>query len=737
MSTKGVTYIKINRIDNEGNDNTLTLQGLTNIRIIYSDIGIVNYPVYSIAEYDDYYLYQLVTTNVTSSTDNNIRDYTLDVTSSGGTYNLSSIPADYNFNNDSGGPIIWAITTDIQNYFDTATQSYIFENTSNIYLTCSFTVNSITWIGAVPGPTFYLVSNVRGIITSYQTLGGSPSSVNFVHSGSFLNESLKIQYSTAGGGMSTSNVNFTITQSINPSSTIIDQVVLEPYVTENFEFSDCNVLYGNVDSYPFNPLYMDVDYSTNGMIAINTDQIINGDATRSTVKPYYYSLRRHIRPRYNGSENVDLGAWIFTGGSVTVGIGFTEYTLTSNDSHRFKVGDKIIIYQGTTLKGIATIQKILNSTSVVIYSTEIILDTITVNLQLRIVAGITYLTPNTFENSNVFPLDTFNSDIFEYRYGTTTFPEIPNAGMLVMGNILEVTDQNNVNILQQGSQYFEAYNKIINDTFTPNTVISDIRQYGDGKQVTLNNLRVLTSEFGTPKSPQNTGDIVEYWIPTNDCISSAMAVVYDTTFTFGSIFSSGQGAYEINLNELQQYITASSGLIPSHSVVQNISSSLDMGDRWFITIYNELPNPLDKTSLSPYTLGYISSSNINDPLYPLLGHGIYEIESASNSPTPRFQLKNSVITGSNPLGIGNGQYGVLIWKATTPSPKQGKYVIVSKPNVNELGPGAIVLPDPNDAINNYYNEITTTYGTNTKPPTNQQSKNTSPKPSGPSGLSRR
>jgi hypothetical protein len=181
--------------------------------------------------------------------------------------------------------------------------------------------------------------------------------------------------------------------------------------------------------------------------------------------------------------------------------------------------------------------------------------------------------------------------------------------------------------------------------------------------------------------------------------------------------SSGQGAYEIDLNELQQYITASSGLIPSHSIVQNVSSSLGMGDRWFITIYNELPNPLDKTSLSPYTLGYISSSNVNDPLYPLLGHGVYEIESASSNPTG-FQIKNSVITGSIPLGVGNGQYGVLIWKATIPSAQQGKYVIVSKPNVNELGPGAIVPPDSNNAINQYFNKITTTYGANTKPPTN-------------------
>jgi hypothetical protein len=75
----------------------------------------------------------------------------------------------------------------------------------------------------------------------------------------------------------------------------------------------------------------------------------------------------------------------------------------------------------------------------------------------------------------------------------------------------------------------------------------------------------------------------------------------------------------------------------------------------------------------------------------------------------------------------------LLWKAEIPSPVQGKYIVVSKPNVNELGPGAIVLPDSNESINQYFNEITTTFGANTKPPTNQSSRGPS---SGPSGLSR-
>ena len=70
----GVIYIKIARKDNQGNDNTLSLQELDNIRLKLSDAGIVDYPITNITEYPDYYLYQTSRINVTSSTDNNIKN---------------------------------------------------------------------------------------------------------------------------------------------------------------------------------------------------------------------------------------------------------------------------------------------------------------------------------------------------------------------------------------------------------------------------------------------------------------------------------------------------------------------------------------------------------------------------------------------------------------------------------------------------------------------------------------
>ena len=381
------------------------------------------------------------------------------------------------------------------------------------------------------------------------------------------------------------------------------------------------------------------------------------------------------------------------------------------------MGDKIKIFQpGNTFKGEVSIYRITGN------NISILQSQIPSLVTLSPLAGIVYLVDNYFENSTTFPLDTFNSDIFEYKYGNTTFPEIPNASALTMGNILEVADQNNVNVLQQGSQYFEAYNKIISDIFIPNTIISDIRQYGDGKQVTLNNLKVITSDFGTPTSPQNAGSATEYWIPTNNSAASVMATASGTTLSINT----NQGAYEIELNELNQYTTASSGLIPSHSVVNSITASLNEGNRWFVTIYNELPNPLDRASLSPF----IADSNADYSNYSLEGRGVYEIISGSGTD---FNLKVEGSSGLPFINIGNGNKGILLWKAEIPSPVQGKYIVVSKPNVNELGPGAIVLPNSNESINQYFNAITTTFGANTKPPTNQSSRGPS---SGPSGLSR-
>jgi hypothetical protein len=79
--SQGVKFIKIARVDKQGKDNTLSLQELNSIRIDYSDTNIVEYPITSIAKYDNYFLFGVATTNVTSSTDNYILNYSASASS--------------------------------------------------------------------------------------------------------------------------------------------------------------------------------------------------------------------------------------------------------------------------------------------------------------------------------------------------------------------------------------------------------------------------------------------------------------------------------------------------------------------------------------------------------------------------------------------------------------------------------------------------------------------------------
>ena len=67
--SKGIKYIKINRFDKQGNDNTLSLQELTNLRVKFSDLDIVDFPILTISEYPDYYLYRTADVILGNSTE--------------------------------------------------------------------------------------------------------------------------------------------------------------------------------------------------------------------------------------------------------------------------------------------------------------------------------------------------------------------------------------------------------------------------------------------------------------------------------------------------------------------------------------------------------------------------------------------------------------------------------------------------------------------------------------------
>jgi hypothetical protein len=88
---------------------------------------------------------------------------------------------------------------------------------------------------------------------------------------------------------------------------------------------DCEVIAGDVQINRLSNKYMDVDFNSNQIVAINEQTILNGSATRAAVPDSYYTSARQINSRYIGKELAasNLNKWtegdISYGKSVTVG----------------------------------------------------------------------------------------------------------------------------------------------------------------------------------------------------------------------------------------------------------------------------------------------------------------------------------------------------------------------------------------------------------------------------------
>ena len=85
-NTKGVKYIKVNKISSNGLDRTAYLEQLQSLNIRFDDVGVVEYQITSAQQFDEYYLFgidvdQTLTNQygtlqypISSSTDNEIKD---------------------------------------------------------------------------------------------------------------------------------------------------------------------------------------------------------------------------------------------------------------------------------------------------------------------------------------------------------------------------------------------------------------------------------------------------------------------------------------------------------------------------------------------------------------------------------------------------------------------------------------------------------------------------------------
>lgn len=308
ISLVGVDIIKIAKNDFNGNDLSTSLGQITNLLIKYTNYtNYTNYKVNNITEYPTYYLYDIEVNSQYSNTDTEIKNYyvSASITSS------ASIPTSFS-------ALPWGIVTgNIAHYgtpyFSTSSGLYTLENTPNITLnlTASITTSGSSGVFGyfyIPQgqPATYSLksfnsgSNVQTTITS---------SFNFVQG-----DILFVAYDCTTSCILKSG-SLLITQSVSPTESIQDSIILEPYITTpNYYNSDFNPLLNNIEDERLSTIYQDVDYSSGILIPTNFDLLIEGTAVKAPVQDSNYTTKRHILPRYEGSKSTSQNVNKWTSG---------------------------------------------------------------------------------------------------------------------------------------------------------------------------------------------------------------------------------------------------------------------------------------------------------------------------------------------------------------------------------------------------------------------------------------
>lgn len=101
-------------------------------------------------------------------------------------------------------------------------------------------------------------------------------------------------------------LSFNITQSQIPQ-TATSSIILEPFLFNNFYYSDCDVLINNFSQNEFSNIVRRVNYDFGSTIPSNLEQIIDGTAEYAEVNDYLYNVSANILPRYSGVRTTSPG----------------------------------------------------------------------------------------------------------------------------------------------------------------------------------------------------------------------------------------------------------------------------------------------------------------------------------------------------------------------------------------------------------------------------------------------
>lgn len=308
--SKGVKFIKINKIDVNGRNNSERLRNLENIKLRYNDIGIVEYKVLGKTEYSSYFLYNISPVDVLSLTDNTLLNNLLVAEKKGATINnrTSSIVRNYTEVGDTAG------------WFTSSLGTYTIQKTSNRNLSLSYSL-AFTNTDSSTGTYFtYLESSIKGILTSSFTnidpgvtngLGVSPFPYIGVEGEELY---IRVFNPTTNGTYNDVLLSVASSTSQTPSNTLI---ITE---TNNINsYDDDNYLMNNIDKYEFNNSSFKVEYDFGSTIPSNLTQILSGSAAKSNVQYYNYVAKGIVNSKYEGTKLYGQNINKYTEGDISYG----------------------------------------------------------------------------------------------------------------------------------------------------------------------------------------------------------------------------------------------------------------------------------------------------------------------------------------------------------------------------------------------------------------------------------
>jgi hypothetical protein len=307
--TEGIKYIKLNKLDKNGLDNSNRLQQADSIIINYPDIGPQEYIIASTTPQQDYYLLGLVNNPNTSSL-NEVLDYSVEAIRSPVSFTVNNTP----INLSSSIPVWSTVNGNSLGYFISTGESkssYVFGNTPNTPLHLSFSgsygsaTDNLTFkIAIVNTGSNNFSDNYIDIVSSSLTSGTGTFLIPYTMSQGFAIEDNSISFDLfveeSGESFTVTSFFLRVTSSISPIIATSSLVIFTP--EEDFYYSDYNALFGNAEIPQFSNHFMDVDYTSDFTTPVNFDLIISGTADRAQISDSNYSSFAWSNIRYRGSK---------------------------------------------------------------------------------------------------------------------------------------------------------------------------------------------------------------------------------------------------------------------------------------------------------------------------------------------------------------------------------------------------------------------------------------------------